>query len=141
MDLDRFVINDIDDVTTLYERKLCSLGVVALKLRRGALATQTDRPELSAALNALADQAESAHVAQVSWLEGMELMDRVRALLQAPPVAAPTLSLVADTAGEGSPAPSGQTEASNTDASKPAQVSPSDPMDAPTPSGVHGRTL
>jgi hypothetical protein len=96
MDMDKTLLRDLSDVTDLYERKLCSMGIVAIKLRLGVQASRVTSPDLASALVVLAEQAEAADERQVTWLEGMTLIDRMRALLSSPPVAAPVLALVSE---------------------------------------------
>ena len=78
MDLTRHVMNDLLDTCVLYERKLASMGVVQLKLSRGSQALRLTDPENSVLIGGLADIAADLETRQVSWIEGMAFVDRVR---------------------------------------------------------------
>lgn len=99
MDLAKRLLADLDDVTTLYERKLCSLGVVQLKLSRTAAAARMDHPHWVDPLLGLAQRAASLEAEKASWMTGMELVDAVRRFVKSPPEAPrPRLALVRDEA-------------------------------------------
>lgn len=146
MDLSRHVLNDLSDVTTLYERKLCSLNVVQLKVSRAAQAFRLDRPEWSDQLVALAERIADADARKVEYLEGMELMDQIRRWVKDPPSAPrPTLELVRDATPE--PAPAVQAAPDEVEAPEPSgerppiDAIPDDATEPARPSNLPRRTL
>ena len=127
MDLTPSLLRELDDVTTLYERKLCSLGVVQLKVSRAAQAFRLDKPDWSDSLNALAHRIGEADARKVEWMEGMALMDQIRKWVKNPPAAErPTLELVAP---EPTPVP------------PPEEDIPEDATEPATPRNIPVRTL
>lgn len=97
MTISDLMLRDLDGVTMLYQRKLCSLGVVKLKLERSALAMRLDRPHWVEPLETLARATGELEERKASRLEGMEMMDRIRAFVKSPlELPPPPLALVPD---------------------------------------------
>ncbi len=85
MDLAPRIVHDLVTATDLYERRLCSLGVLRLAVERARDASRAIRPSWTAPLDALAEQAAQAEEAGAPWLDGMALVDRIRAWAKDPP--------------------------------------------------------
>lgn len=145
MDLARHVWKDLDDVGTLFERKLCRMGVVRLKLQRASTAFLFDHPAWSETLAQLAEQAEALEDRDASWLEGMVLVDRIRAVVKDPPAERRTtrLELVPDEGGDDLPAELDDArEAQPVDLpGEPSEAIPEDSAEPASPRLLPRRTL
>jgi len=132
MNLSAHVYKDLENACTLYERKLASMGILALHLRRAVDALRQVDPAGLPPIADLADAAESLDAEGVAWIEGMNFVDRVRAALSAPPA----LHIVPDPVQLADEVPDAPEEAAADETGSPPRAIPDDAAEPATPNNL-----